>query len=276
MRTLRASLPHISVSIPGLEENNMNTPADHQPVVLITGAARRLGAAIARHFASHAWRVAIHCRHSLPEAQALFAELGGSAKGHLLLQGDLLDEQFAENLLPQVLAAAGHLDCLINNASEYQRRPLKDISRMQLQADYAINFTAPFFLMQSFRHHCRNGNIINILDQSISKTDPGGGAYALAKKSLRDATEACALEWAPEIRVNAVAPGLVLPPPGVSMEKMQRLLPRVPMQAAVNLADICRACLFLAETKSLTGQIIYTDGGLHLHNGDLGEKSRRQ
>lgn len=273
MRTPRASLPHISVSIPGLEENNMNTPADRQPVVLITGAARRLGAALARHFASHAWRVAIHCRHSLPEAQALFAELGGIAKGHLLLRGDLLDEQFTASMLPQVLAEAGHLDCLINNASEYHRRPLQDISRAEMQADYAINFTVPFFLMQSFRRLCRTGNIINILDQSICKADPGGGAYALAKKSLRDATEACALEWAPGIRVNAIAPGLVLPPPNVPMEKMQRLLQNVPMRAAVDLADLCRACLFLAETYSLTGQIIYADGGLHLPNGDLGEKT---
>ncbi len=251
----------------------MNYSNQDQPVVLITGAGIRLGADMARYFACRDWRVIIHCHQSLAAAQMLYRELGGAEKGHLLRQGDLLDEQFAEQLLPDILAETGRLDCLINNASKYRRCFLKNLSRAEMQADYTLNFGAPFFLMQSFRRHCQRGNIINILDQSIRKVDSGGGAYALAKKSLRDATEACALEWAPEIRVNAIAPGLVLPPPGVAPEKMQRLLQRVPLREAVALRDISRSCLFLAETPSLTGQIIYLDGGLHLPDGNLGEKT---
>lgn len=252
-----------------------NSSDSSKPVALITGAGQRLGAGIARHFAEHDWRVVIHYRHSQIEAEALFQELGGAQHGHLLIRGDLLDQQFAEQLLPQTIAEAGRLDCLINNASVYRRRPLAKISYLEMQTDYASNFVAPFFLMQSFQKLAGTGNIINILDQGINKVDPGGGAYALAKKSLRDATEACALEWAPAMRVNAVAPGLALPPKDVPLEKMQRLLSQVPSQEAVSLSDLGRACLFLAETTAVTGQIIYVDGGLHLPNGELGEKCHR-
>jgi NAD(P)-dependent dehydrogenase (short-subunit alcohol dehydrogenase family) len=102
--------------------------------------------------------------------------------------------------------------------------------------------------------------------------DPGAGAYGLAKKSLRDATEAAALEWAPEIRVNGVAPGFVLPPPGVSPEKMEKFLPGIPMRRAATPEEIADACWFLATAPILTGQILFVDGGLHLTANPVAEK----
>ena len=98
----------------------------------------------------------------------------------------------------------------------------------------------------------------------MAQADPGAGSYGLAKKSLRDATEAAALEWAPLIRVNGIAPGLVLPPPGVATENMAPLLARVPMRRATGVEEIAEAGAFLLACPTATGLILYLDGGLHL------------
>jgi NAD(P)-dependent dehydrogenase (short-subunit alcohol dehydrogenase family) len=118
--------------------------------------------------------------------------------------------------------------------------------------------------MLDFVRECRRGFIINLLDQRISRVEPGAGSYGLAKKSLRDATEAAAVEWAPEIRVNAVAPGIVLPPPGVSPDQLEPLLVNVPMGSTSSCEEVADACLFLASSTTVTGQILYVDGGMHL------------
>ena len=133
-----------------------------------------------------------------------------------------------------------------------------------MRRDYEVNFVAPFTLMQQFARHCRAGFIINLLDQRVATTDPGAGAYGLAKKSLRDVTEAAAIEWAPAIRVNAVAPGLVLPPPGVAPEKMLPLLANIPMGCPSSPEEVAAACVFLAMAETITGHILYVDGGMHL------------
>ena len=166
-----------------------------------------------------------------------------------------------------VLQHYGRLDCLVNNTS-LQTPPYNRLSPEQIQEDYRINFAVPFELMRLYRQACSTGNIINMLDQRVVSVDPGAGSYALAKKSLRDAGLACALEWAPRFRVNAVAPGIVLPPPQLPPEtSMQRILQFVPMQKRSSEEEIAEACLFLAQAKTITGQIIYVDGGMHLHNG---------
>jgi pteridine reductase len=247
---------------------------ENSPVVLVTGAACRIGAAIVRCFAQNGWRTVIHCRHSREAGESLLSELGGRAGGHLLLQQDLLEEGAAQLLLDLAVRHYGRLDCLINNASVYRRSAMAEVSAEMLAAAYAINFTAPFQLMQEFHRVCGGGSIVNLLDQRINNVDPSAGAYALAKKSLRDATEACALEWAPGIRVNAVAPGIVLPPPELSPEtSMRRILQYVPMREASSPEELAKACLFLAESQTITGLTLYVDGGMHLRNGSLGEKN---
>ncbi len=243
-------------------------------VVLVTGSARRIGAALVREFAKNGWRTVIHCRNSRQEADVLLSEIGGAAGGHLLVQQDFLEEGAVQSLMGTILRQYGRLDCLINNASVYLRHSMADLTPELLDAAYAINFRVPFQLMREFRKVFGYGSIINLLDQRIASVDPSAGAYALAKKSLRDATEACALEWAPQIRVNAVAPGIVLPPPELSpATKMDRILQYVPLRQRSEPGEVAGACLFLAESQTISGQILYVDGGLHLHNGNLGEKN---
>ena len=241
---------------------------EHAPVALVTGGARRIGAAIVRRFAEQGWRLAIHCRDSRAEAEALLQDIGGAQAGHQILQQDLLRCRLQEDVMAAVLQHYGRLDCLVNNASVYRRRRMLELSPEQIQEDYRINFAVPFELMRLYRQACSTGNIINMLDQRVVSVDPGAGSYALAKKSLRDAGLACALEWAPRFRVNAVAPGIVLPPPQLPPEtSMRRILQFVPMQKRSSEEEIAEACLFLAQAKTITGQIIYVDGGMHLHNG---------
>jgi NAD(P)-dependent dehydrogenase (short-subunit alcohol dehydrogenase family) len=128
---------------------------------------------------------------------------------------------------------------------------------------YQVNFFAPFELMRLFRKNVDSGVVVNLLDQRVALVDPDASVYNFSKKSLRDATEACALAWAPEIRVNGIAPGVVLPPAGGSMEKMRRILRRVPMGRRTTEEEIASAALWLAEGW-MTGNILYLDGGLHL------------
>lgn len=235
--------------------------------VLITGAARRIGRAIAVAMAAAGARVAVHYGRSASEAAELVAELtrlAPAGPAPLSIQADLMDGDARRALIPRLLEQGFPVNCLINNASVYRRRALATISPIDFRHDYEINFTAPFELMQAFAVHCRAGTIINLLDQRVATVDPSAGAYGLAKKSLRDATEAAALQWAPAIRVNAVAPGLVLPPPGVAPEKMQPLLDSVPLRRASTPREVALACVFLASADTITGQILFVDGGLHL------------
>jgi NAD(P)-dependent dehydrogenase (short-subunit alcohol dehydrogenase family) len=242
--------------------------------VLITGGAVRIGRAIALAFARAGATVVVHYNRSHEQARNLHRELGGISSGHRLVQTNLLDVMARDRLIPDLLATGCRLDCLVNNASVYRRAPLLEISQEQWDADFAINFLAPFRLMCSFARHCGHGNIINLLDQRVATVDPSAGAYGLAKKALRDATEAAAVQWAPAIRVNGVAPGFVLPPPGGSSQAMQKFIPEIPMQRATTPEEIAAACVFLAASPTIAGHILVVDGGLHLKPAAVAECER--
>jgi len=239
--------------------------------VLITGGSIRIGRQIALTLAKANARVIVHYNQSEDEAVDLLQELDTISEGHELVQADLLIASDRQQLIPRLLADGKALNCLINNASVYRRCPLTHVISESLREDYEINFVAPFLLMRDFARYCEEGNIINILDQRVANVDPSAGTYGFAKKSLRDATEAAAVQWAPRIRVNAVAPGIVLPPPGVPFAQMKRLLKYVPMAQNSTPEEIAEACLFLATATTITGQIIFVDGGLHLVGPDLSE-----
>lgn len=242
--------------------------------VLITGGAVRLGRAVAMAFAENGASVIIHYHESEDEAYSLRDDLVREYGGqHYLVKADLTRRQERAGLISGVVEQSDGLDCLVNNASVYRRSYLRDVEEEDFQRDYDINFVAPFVLMREFCRLVGSGSIINLLDQRIAITDPAGGSYACAKKSLRDVTEAAAVEWAPAIRVNGVAPGVVLPPPGVSKEKMKPLIKHIPMQQKTSLGEIAEACVFLAAAETITGTILYVDGGLHLKPNALGETS---
>ena len=240
--------------------------------VLITGAGVRIGRQISLAFARAGAKVIVHYNQSEEAAGTLLSELTAISEGHCCVRADLTIPEERRNLIPALIADGYGLNCLVNNASVYRRCPLTHVILEQLREDYEINFVAPFLLMRDFALYCEEGNIINILDQRVATVDPSASSYGFAKKSLRDATEAAAVQWAPRIRVNAVAPGLVLPPPGADPEKMKELLPCIPMAMPSSPAEIAHACLYLASAQTITGQILYVDGGIHLTGSILPER----
>jgi NAD(P)-dependent dehydrogenase (short-subunit alcohol dehydrogenase family) len=165
----------------------------------------------------------------------------------------------------KLIVSTGKIDILVNNASIYFPCALGKENIAQAKRQFKINFHAPLLLMRKFQEQeISEGCIINLLDQRIAKTSPDDGSYTLSKKALAKATFTAALRWAPRIRVNGIAPGAVLPPRGMENSKMKIQISMTPMKKAPTLEQISRTCIFLTENDSVTGQIIYVDGGQHL------------
>ena len=219
--------------------------------VLVTGGALRIGRAVCIAFAEAGAQIIIHCNKSLEQAQELLAALPGS--GHQIIQCNLCSPDETAKLLSR----CGQIDILINNASVYYLD--KDDSKAKEQMQ--VNFLSPVSLMKQFAaQDIKNGCIINFLDAK----ENGTNSYSKSKRALHDATLTMALEYAPQIRINGIAPGPVLPPVGLKGPGMQKILKEIPMGHQISLKDITDACLFLVKNESLTGQIIYVDGGQHL------------
>jgi len=179
--------------------------------ILITGAAKRIGRMMTEHLVEQGHQIAIHYNSSENAAIELLESLK-SPENHTTVQANLSKLSDAEQVLPELIKKWGKPDAIINNASTYFRRGMVDFTNEELLDDFTVNFFSPMILMRDFKKHCGNGKIINFVDRRVNITDPEAGPYALAKKSLRDATLSCAEDWSPEIMVNAIAPGPVLLP----------------------------------------------------------------
>jgi NAD(P)-dependent dehydrogenase (short-subunit alcohol dehydrogenase family) len=224
--------------------------------VLITGGAVRIGRALCETFAEAGSQVIIHYRRSASQAEELRNMLPG--EGHQIVECDLNYPKDTAELLKN----CGKVDILINNASVYYLDKDDANAKEQMQ----VNYFSPLSLMKQFAaQDLEEGCVINFLDQEVGKDSEPKSSYSRSKVALKDATLAMALKEAPEIRVNAIAPGPVLPPVGLNTPGMQKVLKKVPLGKQIPLKDITDACLFLVRNDSLTGQIIYVDGGQHLN-----------
>lgn len=237
--------------------------------VLVTGAARRIGAAIARALHADGARVLLHCRVSRDEAHALAAEFNTQrADSARVLVADLLDLNVLPRLAEQAQAAWGRLDALVNNASSWQATPLATLTPAQFDELVGSNLRAPLFLAQACAPRLADGGcIVNLLDVHARRPVAGFSAYLAAKSGLWTLTEALALELAPRLRVNGVAPGLMsTQQPEFSAEQMAREMQRIPLQRVGREAEIAQAVRFLLspEAAYLTGTVLPVDGGLRL------------
>ena len=237
-----------------------------RPVVLITGAARRVGAVIARSLHAAGYDLALHCRNSRVELDALMAELDARRAGSTLaLQADLADAERLPGLIDGAVAHFGRLDALVNNASIFHATPVGGITAAQCDAFFAINARAPLLLAQAAAPHLKttHGSIVNITDIYAERPLPQHAAYGMGKAALRMATLALAQELGPEVRVNAVAPGNVLWSENpVKAETMQTLIERTALQRQGTPEDIAGAVLWLIRDAAyVTGQTIRVDGG---------------
>jgi NAD(P)-dependent dehydrogenase (short-subunit alcohol dehydrogenase family) len=233
--------------------------------VLITGAARRLGAAMARAVAAAGWRVVIHARESGDDAESLAAELGGA-----VVLGDLDDPAVPARLIAEAVEKSGPLFGLINNASRFVFDNPKTATAESIAAHMAPNLIAPVLLAQAFAAALtlESGVVINILDQKLSNLNPDFFAYTLSKAALAAAGEMLAMALAPKIRVCGIAPGISLPGPKQSQERFEKSWRANPLRRGSAPEDIARAAVFILQTPSMTGTVVTVDGGEHLLHRD--------
>jgi NAD(P)-dependent dehydrogenase (short-subunit alcohol dehydrogenase family) len=233
---------------------------------LITGASKRIGKAIAEHLAGKGWNIAIHYNTSEKPAVDLVKDL--SSKFHLQkfrsFKANLSDIEEVVKLISSVLNDFGEIQLLINNASVFDSGYLKDTSVELYDEKMNVNLKAPFILIRDFANYCKRGNIINFVDTRIISNKSNFTAYSLSKKGLWDLTKMAALELAPDIRVNAIAPGVTLPPDDKDENYLQSLAQNIPMKKPSGLEPILKSVDFILENNYLTGQLIFADGGENL------------
>lgn len=234
-------------------------------VVLITGAARRVGASLAMGLAGDGWRVAIHHRSGADEASALaqgITDAGGVAK---TFSADLSDSVQRSALIPQVVEAFGRIDALINNASMFEYDDLGCLDDALWQAHLSANLTAPVFLIRDFarvlERSDHEGAVVNVLDHKFKAANPDFLSYTAGKIGLAGLTETLALAVAPRVRLNGIAPGLILRSGDQSDADYQAAWKDTPLGRGTSLEDMLAAVRFLLSTKGLTGQNIVLDGG---------------
>lgn len=241
-----------------------------EKVALITGGARRIGAAIVRALHAAGYQVVIHCRHAVAEAKALARELNTQRPDSaLVLQQELSEPGAVEALISAINNWAGRLDLLVNNASVFIRTDLEETKFAEWEQLFDIHVKIPFLLSLAARPLLtrHSGVIINITDIHAAKPLSGYSLYCQSKAALEMQTKSLAREFAPEIRVNAVAPGSIAWPENensLSPALQQKIIAQTPLKRHGHPEFIAQAILALAENSFITGQIISVDGGRNL------------
>ncbi len=231
---------------------------------LITGGAKRIGRAVALKLAEHGFNIAIHYQSSQTEAESLRSKILDIGVGCDIFQCDFSDMDSVSTLIGRVFDVFPDCNLLINNASLFERAHLMETTPDFFERLMTVNLKTPVFLSKSFAERCQSGQIINLLDTKIEKELTPYFVYALTKKGLRDFTRMAAKELAPNIRVNGVAPGLILPSAENDPESFERMGGKIPLKRTGNPDDIVRAVMFLVENEFITGECIHVDGGEHI------------
>ena len=234
---------------------------------LVTGAARRIGRALALTAAQAGYDVALHHRSGADEAEAVAAAIRATGRGAVLLQTELTDEEQTSLLVGRAAEALGPVTLLINNASVFQDDRIETLSRASWDAHMETNLRAPVLLTQIFAAALpqdREGLVINMLDQRVWKPTPQFFGYGLSRAALWAATRMLAQALAPRIRVNAIGPGPTLASIHQTPEDFLAEAEGVLMHRASTPEDIAGAARYLIEARQVTGQMIAVDGGQHL------------
>jgi NAD(P)-dependent dehydrogenase (short-subunit alcohol dehydrogenase family) len=235
--------------------------------VLVTGAARRLGRAIALDLASDGWNVAVHYNGSQADAESCAAQCRALGVKAAALQADLSREAETATLVARANAALGPLSALINSASLFENDEWHSATRQSWDDHMETNLRAPLLLSQDFARQLPEGEtgaIVNLIDQRVYKPTPQFLSYSLSKAGLHWLTTTLAQGMGPRIRVNAVGPGPTLRNPRQSEEDFERQRQATILQRGADPADICAAVRYLLAAKAVTGQMIAVDGGQHL------------
>lgn len=249
------------------------TDSARRPVVLVTGAARRLGREMALDLARHGWDVALHYRHSADAARATAAELQACGVQVLCFGADLADETACRALVPAVLAAFGRLDAVVHSASTFEYDDARSFSYASLEKHLRANTAPAVVLAQALAEHlaqdppeaARQGVVVTLLDQKLWNPNPDFFSYTLSKAALESATTLLALALAPRVRVVGVAPGLTLSSDWLQGEQFESLHRQSGLLGQSSTPqDVAATVRFVLENRSLTATTILVDAGQHL------------
>jgi NAD(P)-dependent dehydrogenase (short-subunit alcohol dehydrogenase family) len=244
-----------------------NIPAAIPRTALVTGAAQRIGRAIALTLAEAGFHVAVHCHTSRDAGAATCEAIHRLGRRAALLQADLADETATQGLLPRATEALGPIGVLVNNASPFERDEWHDATRTSWDMHIEPGLRAPFVLMQHFARALpadAEGAVINMLDQRVWSITPHFVSYTLAKAGLWALTQSMALALAPRVRVNGIGPGPALPNTRQSQEQFVRQSASMPLRRGSSPGEIARAVLAILALPAMTGQMLALDGGQHL------------
>lgn len=234
---------------------------------LVTGAAKRLGRATALLLAEQGANVVIHYNCSADEAESTAHRIREHGVSAWTLSADLSQPAEGARLMQRAAEAASGVNILVNSASIFPADRLIDVTLESIEENFRVNTFSPMELCREFAKQGRGGAIVNFLDSRILDYDREHVSYHLSKRALFTLTRAMALEFAPSVRVNAVAPGLVLPPAGKDQSYLDAFTHTNPLQAHGSAEDVAAAVMFLIVNRFVTGQVIYVDGGRHMLGG---------
>lgn len=232
---------------------------------LVTGAAKRIGKAIARVLAQNHVNVIMHyCSSNDKDVDEALIDINVPGVETWKFKSDFSNIDNVDRLFEKIQSTIGAVDFLINNASVFSPSKLTTLSIQELNHTLAINSIAPFRLSQHMAKQKKDGSIINILDSRVKRYDMNYAAYQLSKNMLYHMTEMMAVEFAPQIRVNGIAPGIILPPVGKDESHIRKLIHRNLFNRSGKLSDITDTVLFLLSNTFITGEVLFIDGGQNL------------
>lgn len=236
---------------------------------LVTGGAVRLGRAIALHLARRGANVGIHFHRSQEAARDTTAELAACGVRTVVVAGDFGQDvvQTAQRIFVEATSTLGPIDLLINSAAIFEPDTLETLSEAAWSRQLCINLEGPIWMTREFARQLppgRQGDVVNLLDWRAFRPQPGYLSYTVAKAGLAAATRLLALELAPAIRVNAIAPGAILPAAGESSERFERLAEQIPLRRTGRPEEVAAAVEYLATSGFVTGEVLFLTGGQHL------------
>lgn len=248
-----------------------------QKNILITGAAKRIGRAIALKLAENGWNIAIHYNRSQSAALELADQIQSLGSKTITVQADLSDPAAVRHLFSESIEQLGPLTGLINNASLFEKDTLSDFTEKSFRTHMDINLLAPALLTQCMAAQKQTDTpfdacIVNIIDQRVHNLRPDFMSYTLSKSAFWTLTQTSAMALAPHIRVNAIGPGPILPSKRQTDDQFSRQVAQVPLGRSASTENIAEGVLFLLTASSITGEFISMDGGQHLPSSQMTEE----
>jgi len=231
------------------------------PTAIITGGRVRLGRAMALHLAKKGFNIALHHNASSKNAQETIAEIRSLGVLCDSFPCDFTDLTATEKLMQTITTGFSDIELLINSASNFIQENIENTSTQSLEETFHINLLAPYILMREYKKQVDRGMIVNLLDERISRNVPTFAAYSVAKVGLSHLTHLASIEWGAKVRINGIAPGLILPPAGGTEDYLEHGKKLIPTLTHGSATDICRGLDYLLESSFVNGETLFIDGG---------------